>query len=73
MHQHDAVGQRQCFLLVVRDVEHGHAERPVQARDLVLHLIAEIPVERAERLVHQQELGIEDERARERHALLLAS
>ena len=45
----------------------------MQLLDLVLHLLAKLLVERAERLVHQHELGLEHERARERDALLLAA
>ena len=41
--------------------------------DLVLHLLAQLLVERAERFVHQDELGIEDQGAGDRHALLLAA
>src|SRR5204862_294476 len=33
MHQHDAIGERQGLFLVVGDVEHGHAKRPVEPRD----------------------------------------
>ena len=40
---------------------------------LDLKLLAELEVERAERLVEQQHRGPVDERARERHALLLAA
>ena len=41
--------------------------------DLVLHLLAQLLVERAERLVHQHELGLEDQRAGDRDPLLLAA
>ena len=40
--------------------------------ELELHVLAQLLVERAERLVHQEHAG-EDERAGERHALLLAA
>ncbi len=45
----------------------------MQVLDLELHVLAELLVERAERLVHQHELWVEDERAGERDALLLAA
>ena len=45
----------------------------VQALDLELHLLAQLLVERAERLVHQHELGLEHQRARQGDALLLAA
>ena len=41
--------------------------------DLVLHLLAQLLVERAERLVHQHELGLEHQRAGDRDPLLLAA
>ena len=41
--------------------------------ELELHLLAELEVERAERLVEQQHLGLVDDRARERDPLALAA
>ena len=41
--------------------------------DLDLHVLAELFVERAERLVHEHDLGLEDERAGKGYALLLAA
>ena len=41
--------------------------------DLDLHLLAKLLVERTQRLVHQHDLGLEDERPGKRHPLLLAS
>ena len=43
------------------------------ALQLELHLLAQLQVERAERLVEKQHLRLVDERARERDALLLAA
>ena len=45
----------------------------LQVLELDLHLVAQLGVERRHRLVEQQHLGLEHERARERHALLLAA
>ena len=73
MEHGDAVRHRQRLGLVVRDVDHRHAEPLVQPADLELHLLAQLLVERAERLVHQHQLGLEHERARHRDALLLAA
>ena len=69
----DPVGHRHGFGLIVRDVDHGDADLAVDALDLDLHLLAQVLVERAERLVEQQHVGIEHEAARQRHALLLAA
>ena len=43
------------------------------ALQLFLHVLAQLQVERAERLVEQQHLGLVDQRAGERHALALAA
>ena len=69
----DAVRHGHRLGLVVRHVDHGDAELAMDALDLELHLLAQVLVERAERLVEQENVGIEDEAARERHALLLAA
>src|SRR3546814_17476557 len=45
----------------------------LQALQLDLHLLAQLEVERRERLVEQQHLGLAGERARQRHALLLSA
>lgn len=71
MEHGDAVGHGERLTLVVGDEDHGDAERTLQMFDLQLHLLAQVLVERPERLVHQDELRVEDERPGERHALLL--
>ena len=45
----------------------------MHAPDLELHVLAQLLVERAERLVHQQDVGLDHHGAGERHALLLAA
>ena len=52
----DAVGHRQRFALIVGDEDKGEAERALQALQLALHLLAQLEIERAERLVEQQDL-----------------
>ena len=47
--------------------------RDVHAPDLELHVLAQLAVERAERLVHQQDVGLDHHGARQRDALLLAA
>ena len=73
VHHHDAVGHRQRLLLVVGDVDGGDAERLLDGADLLAQRHADLGVERRERLVEEQELGLRGERARQRHALLLAA
>src|SRR5438067_2384516 len=69
----DPIGHRHRFALVMRHVDHGDAELAMDALDLHLHLLAQVLVERAERLVEQHHVRIEDEPARERDALLLTT
>ena len=57
----------------MRDVDERRAELVLDALQLELHLLAQLHVERAERLVEQQRGGPVDERARERDPLLLAA
>ena len=59
----DPVRHGQRLGLVVRDIDDGHAEPLVDVLDLELHLLAQLLVERAQRLVHQHQLGLEDQRA----------
>ena len=47
--------------------------RDVHAPDLELDVLAELAVERAERLVHQEDVGLDHHGARQRDALLLAA
>ena len=55
------------------DVDHGDAEPLLQAADLRAHLLAQLGVEVRQRLVHQADGRLGDDRAAERHALLLAA
>ena len=52
------------------DDERG-ADAPLHVHELELRLLAQAPVERAERFVEQQDLRLARERTRERHALAL--
>ena len=70
-HHCDPVGQHQRLGLIVRDVHEGSAEVRLQLLQLDLHVLAQLEVKRAERLVKQQERGLEHEAAGDRHALLL--
>ena len=55
----------------MRDVDGGDAELALDAAELELHLLAELSVERGERLVEQQQVRLEDQRAGDGDALLL--
>src|SRR5690606_20606622 len=55
------------------DEDGGHAERALDTLDLDLHLLAQVLVEGAERLVEKEQRGFENECAGQRHTLLLSS
>ena len=57
----------------MRDEHEGDADVALDRLELDLHLLAQLEVERAERLVEQQHLRAVDQRAGERHALALAA
>ena len=73
VHDGDPIGHSERLLLVVRDVDEGRAELGLDPLELELHLLAELHVERAERLVEQQCRGLVDESPRQRDTLLLTS
>ena len=69
----EPVAHREGLALVVRDVDERDADAALEALQFQLHLLAELEVERAERLVEQQHARTVDERTRERHALPLSA
>ncbi len=73
VHDRDPVGHRERLVLVVRHVDERRPELVLDPLQLELHLLAQLHVERAERLVEEQRRRPVDERARERDALLLAA
>ena len=73
VHDGDAVGHRERLLLVVRHVHERDADLALDLLQLDLHLLAQLQVERTERLVEQQHRRQVDERARERDPLPLAA
>ena len=68
-----AVAHRERLLLVVGDVDERDADLLLDRLELDLHLLAELQVERAERLVEEQHARPVDERAGEGDALALAA
>ena len=72
-HHHDAIRQREGFGLVVRDVDRRQSERRMESLDLRAHLEAQLRVEVRERLVQQEHTRLDDERACDGDALLLAA
>ena len=60
----DPVGHRKRFCLVMGHVNHGNTQLMGEVRDLELQRLAQLLVERAQRLVHQHQLGFEHQRPR---------
>ena len=73
VHDDDAVGERHRLDLVVRHIDRGRALLEVQPLDLGAHLLAQLGVERADRLVHQHGLRPAHQRPADRHALHVAA
>ena len=73
VHDRDPVRHRQRLLLVVGDVDERDPDLLLDPLELDLQALAQLQVERAERLVEQQHLGQVDDRAGQRDALLLAA
>ena len=73
VHHRDPVGQAHRLALVVRDVDEGDPDLVVDQVQLDQHLLAQLEVERRQRLVEQQHVRLVDQRAGDRHPLLLAA
>ena len=65
------MGQEERLALIVRDVDRGDAEPPLQLPQLDAHPLAQLCIEVRERLVEEQDLRTAHQRPREREALLL--
>src|SRR4051812_40777468 len=73
VHDRDPVAHRHRLDLVVGDVDRRRPDPLLEALDLAARLDAQLGVEVGERLVHEEDLRVADERAAERDALLLAA
>ncbi len=69
-HDGDAVAQLERLVQVVRDEHDGLVKIGLERDELVLHLPAYERVEAAERLVHQQHVGVHRQRPGESYPLL---
>ena len=72
-HHHDAIRQRDGLFQVVGHEHHRAPQLGPDLEQVVLHEIARLHVERAERLVHQDDLGVVDHRHGQRHPLAHAA
>ena len=73
MHDRDTVAHGERLFLIVRHVEKRNIELALEALELELHLLAQLEIERTQRLVEQQDLGSVDQGASNGNALLLAA
>ena len=73
LHHHDQIGQRHRLVLAVGDVNETDAEIALQPLQFAAHMLAQERIERRQRLVEQQHFWPRNQRARQRHALLLAA
>ena len=73
IHDGDSVGNDEGFLLVVGDIDGGDPEMLLDRTDLVPHLYPQFGVEVGERLVEEENAGLNGHGAGEAHALLLAA
>jgi hypothetical protein len=73
VHHGDPVRQRERLGLIVRHIDERDADLLLQIDQLDLHLLAQLGVERGQRLVEQQHCRMRDQRPADRHPLLLAA
>src|SRR5262249_2543233 len=73
IHHDHAVGDRQCFLLIVGDIDRGNAQLPLQLAQFEAHLGPQFGVEIAERFIEQHDGRGKSDGSRQCHPLLLAA
>ena len=71
VHDHDGIRHGEGFLLIVRDEDERDAELALQLDELALHVLPELQVERRQRLIEEQHLGLVHDGARDGNTLLL--
>jgi hypothetical protein len=72
-HDRYPIGNGRGLLLVVGDIDSGDAQPLLQRPDLGAQLNPQIGFEMAERLIHQEQLRLHDDRTSDRHALTLTA
>ena len=73
MHNGHPVAHGHGLFLVVCDIDKGYAELLLQTLELDLHLLSQLKIQRPQRFVQQQNLGVVDNGPGNRRALLLAA
>src|SRR5205823_6391411 len=71
VHDGDTIGKAQRLNLIMGDENDGHADSLLQKLEVDPHLLAQLDVEVAERLVEQEHMGLVNESPRQNDALLL--
>ena len=72
VHHDDEIRHRHRLPLVVRDDDRGDPQLLLQQPELHLELLAQVRIERGQRLIEQEQPGLQRQRAGGRHALALA-
>jgi hypothetical protein len=73
VHQHDAVGHLERFILVMRHEDAGDVQLVVQAAQPAAQFLAHLGIQRAEGLVQQQHARLHGKGAGQGNALALAT
>ena len=73
VHDADPVRHGQGLFLVMRDEQRGGAQPLLQGADLLTQLQPDLGVQRGQRLVEEQDPGLDGQRPGQRHPLLLAA
>ena len=71
IHDGNAVGHGEGLLLVMGDIDEGDAQLFLKALELNLHLLAQLEIQGAQRLIQQQHFGVVDQGPCDGHPLLL--
>ena len=73
VHHGDLVGHRQGFFLIVRHEQERDADAALEVAQFAADLFAQLGIERGERFVEQQDVGLEHDGAGESDSLTLAA
>jgi hypothetical protein len=73
IHYGNPVGHGYRFILIMGDKYEGRADATLDLLQEQLHLPAKIGVQRSERFIQQNHLGLTNDGTSERNALLLAA
>lgn len=69
VHDANAIGERKSFLLIVGDEKKCGAELALKRFEFRSHMLAELRVESGQRLIEEQNRGLDDQSASERNTL----